>query len=326
MKADYKMAFYVNSLFQLFVSCVLRKMFGVEKKECLLYQGLSASKSNAKKLEEFFTLSDDFSLSSEEAFFFSPSFPSYAVFKSINTRRRTLVYEGITTYLMDYWLKHFHSAKGSDFDRILLPLRDPLDEEYRIKFEELKIRQYFSAKNNLISIVNDLNLVFNYTPDFHWVNDTIFFDRYFFSSETNCINETQHRLLIVKICNCFDNRITVKLHPSERQNFYLDDFEFNVSKGNVPYELLFMNALVKGVDLPKRYVIWNSSAAINCASFFGKKDFTVVCLVDLLRRYGHITESTVTVNDKYNKRVLSEISRLEGFEISFPRDFEQISS
>lgn len=319
--------FFVNNLnFQLLMALIVSRMLDLSKDNTLLLVNTEiGSDRSIEAIERHFTLSQDVDEEYGTAYFFTTVFPDYAVFKALKCEKKILIYEGLTTYYTEYWCSLYKSWAVSDFDEIFVPTIELVENPLASKYVKLDCVSYLSDKDNLKAFVDEANKVFQYCPELNRIENkyrVTFFDRDFERFVPRIFKHTAHRLTTAICAGYFNNEMMVKLHPVEQQDYVFDTFGFGTIKNNIPNELIYANMLLQQID-KQTFLIYNSSAAVNCFSIFGDDNFEIICIGDLLNQYGVGVENTL-VSFQHTKGVLLKLSQTADIKVYFPKNIEDV--
>lgn len=329
-------AFFVNNgSFQLLMALLITQKLGMKKENAVLFLNMldRSDKALLDKLSEHFTLADnaEMTASYDTVFLFTTVFPSREVFCTLRCDRRVLVYEGLTTCYTEKWASCFLAWSPRDFDEIWVPSPELVENPGASWYVKLDAAGYLTNPNHLRDFVAAANPIFRYDPALGTMEasySTVFFDCDFERFNPPIFSHRAHRLLTVLCAAAFHNKIMVKLHPNESCDYHFEELDLCAMKGKVPNELIYANLLLNqpeggGDGGRKVYLLYNSSAPVNCYSLFGHDDFDLICLVDLLNRYGFGAEETL-IAPSYTKKVLLRLQEISNIRVYFPQDVEDL--
>ncbi len=322
--------FINNTNFQLLMALLLSQILELCKENTILYIGMppTSNQMNMEEVQKYFTFKETIEEDEyDRVYVFSYAYPPHETFQKLKCKKKILVYEGLTTYYTEHWLAQA-GWNIEEFDEVLVPMPELVENPLASKYVVLDCVSWFAEAKHLKMFVNSANKIWNYNPKLSILeksHDIVFFDRDFERFCPKIFQHTAHRLITLFCAYAFENDLLVKLHPYESMNYYFDDMGFDAISDKMPNELIYANMLLENQIQNKDciYLMYNSAAAINRYALFGNKNFSIICLGDLLNRYGVGVENTL-VSFVHTKKILSSLQQSTGIPVYFPENLADV--
>lgn len=221
--------------------------------------------------------------------------------------KKILAYDGITTYQLEHWNSTLHCKWDlSIFSEIwVLDKALLLDSDYSGRCNEIDIPTWIHADDHLEIACRELNAVFRYSH--HTVPyEVLFMDRYL-SNGQQFISLGDERYLVDFLLEaCQGTALWIKRHPSDVPSKYAGKKARFYPESTAPWELIYLNRIMHDeVTDGEIYITYNSAAPYHGAALFGKQNFTIVLLIDILDKYASVQETYL--NSALTKMIFSRI-------------------
>ena len=327
--------FYCTTVFQIFLSVLIkRKYFGLDK--CIMYlcSRFDSENYNVQSMIDYGfedvvfvgqnETAEDVTDFFEKLLFFSISCEDPQFVNGLQKKELILVYEGITSFQLRQWSDSYSDLKfdlDNDIDRIWLPSIELLtDKEFipKVFLFDTSFDDY--SQNDLKDICYMLNDFLRFSP-IGFVETAVFMDRYLSQLSNGAfISLATERVLTQMIYYSIGEYALIKRHPNDL--FYESKYncisEARVLSENVPWELLYLNAIIEGDDFSvNKYVIYNSFAPANLALLFGNNAYRCICVEPIVERYASFDKSFLNLNK--TKEILTRFSQVYNVPIDFIR-------